>query len=82
MELTPALKPSEEEEEYCGGDLDGLKKQLFCEDEGGDSLDVKDSPDSQKHKQPVLIYLRVRPKRPVEITERDPDCLHLSLIHI
>lgn len=77
VEYTPAWKPEDsgqEEEDFS--DLRGLKKKLFedCNDE--DTNANESEPEAPNLKQPVLIYLRVRPKRPVEISNHDPDCLH------
>ena len=74
---TPAVMRQEEEEEkeeeMAFGD--DVKKQLFLENEPETPLAHRpSSPPSQK--QPVLIYLRVRPKRQAEILNEDADCLH------
>ena len=73
---TPAVRMQEEEEEKeeeisFGCDI---KKQLFLENELETPLAHRSSASSQK--QPVLIYLRVRPKRQAEILNEDADCLH------
>lgn len=77
-DFTPVLQPPEEVEREQ--DLKTLKRKLFMD------ADISDEPDESETTEPeletpgrkksVLIYLRVRPKRPVEITNCDPDCLH------
>lgn len=75
MEFTPALRPheAEEEEEFDPADC-GIKKRLFLDVET-DELDFEAAP-TPSRKETVLMYLRVRPKRPAEIMNHDPDCLH------
>ena len=73
VEYTPAWKSEDTgQEEQDLSDLRGLKKKLFDDDDQNES--EPEGPNSRK--QPVLIYLRVRPKRPVEVSNHDPDCLH------
>ena len=68
VDFTP-LKSLEEEEEQG---LNTIKKQLFVDNESSDtSLRPSDS-----QKQPVLVYLRIRPKSQQQISEKDGDCLH------
>ena len=60
-------------EELSGSErynLRGIKKQLFPEHE----VETQGS-------QAVLVYLRMRPKRPSEIVREDPDCLHQTSEH-
>jgi kinesin family protein 20 len=72
-EFTPALRPEDSIlEEQDPGDWGGVKKRLF--DEVSDGVD--NEPEAPDGKKPVLIYLRVRPKRPIEVSNCDPDCLH------
>lgn len=78
MDFTPGLGAGEEpqdkltlpqEEEEEDDNYDGIKKRLFdC-----------DTPLMTKtKKQPVLVYLRIRPKSHLELLNKDPDCLHIS----
>ncbi len=74
---TPAVEMQEEEEmeeeKESAFDCD-VKKQLFLDNEPETPVALKSSAPSQK--QPVLIYLRMRPKRQAEILNEDADCLH------
>lgn len=71
---TPAKRLEEEEEEI---DFDcEVKKQLFLDNELEPETPLVSRPSTPSQKQPVLIYLRVRPKRPAEILSEDADCLH------
>lgn len=77
MDFTPGLVEREEaedkltlpqEEEVEDYSYEGIKKRLFeCE-----------TPLTKTKKQPVLVYLRIRPKSHLELLNRDPDCLHIS----
>ena len=76
MDFTPGLAvddevltlPQEEEEE--DDDYEGVKKRLF------DSGDLE-TPVTKTSKQPVLVYLRIRPKSQLELLNKDSDCLHV-----
>lgn len=77
-------------EEESDENFGTIKKQLFLEDESSDTQNV-DTPVPVPHshglvpllnqKQPVLIYLRIRPKRQAEVLNQDPDCLHQTSEH-
>lgn len=59
------------EEEEQGVEFGGsVKKQLFAH------LEPETPFRQTSQRQAVLIYLRVRPKRPSEIAKHDPDCFH------
>lgn len=70
-EFTPnAQVQAGEEEGDFEEQLEDIKRKLFLEPE---------TPFKPPHqKQPVLIYLRIRPKTGLEIANRDPDCLHIT----
>ena len=79
MDFTPGLAledgllsklsaPQEEEED--DDNYEGVKKRLF------DSGDLE-TPVTKTTKQPVLVYLRIRPKSQLELLNKDPDCLHV-----
>ena len=63
-----AFEDDEEEED----DLSDIKKKLF------DALETPMKRESflGNKKQPVVVYLRVRPKSQLEILNQDADCLH------
>ena len=63
---------SQEEDEF--EDAGSIRKKLLFSDD----LETQALP---SQKQPVLIYLRVRPKRPVEVANEDPDCFHSTSKH-
>ena len=65
---TPAIPADAMEEEEGDLGFEDVKKKLFS-----DTEPVAETPNQ---KQPVLIYLRVRPKRQAEILNEDADCLH------
>ena len=70
------LMMEDEMEEESGKEvMEKIKKQLFKETPP-DTPVVHETTPAPSQKQAVLIYLRVRPKRPVEIQNEDPDCLH------
>lgn len=60
----------EEEEDFL--EVDDIKKKLF------DGLETPMKRESYlgTKKQPVVVFLRVRPKSQLEILNRDADCLH------
>ena len=62
-----AFEDDEEED-----DLSDIKKKLF------DALETPMKRESflGNKKQPVVVYLRVRPKSQLEILNQDADCLH------
>lgn len=64
-----SVLPEDEEDDS----FEKLKKRLFV-----DSDTVLETPMKRDalQKQPVLVYLRIRPKSQAEITERLPECLH------
>jgi len=61
----------EEDEDFL--EVDDIKKKLF------DGLETPMKRESYlgTKKQPVVVFLRVRPKSQLEILNRDADCLHL-----
>ena len=63
--FTPAFQSREASGAFEDDDYSDLRKQLFPEQ-------------STTSKQPVLIYLRVRPKSQVEIENQDPDCFQTN----
>lgn len=80
MDFTPGLAtieerplttlPEIEEEETEDDNYEGVKKRLFdCELE---------TPVIKTKKQPVLVFLRIRPKSQLELLKKDADCLHVS----
>ena len=81
MDFTPGLGGREEpqdkptlpqEEEEEDDNYDGIKKRLF---------DCETPLMTKTKKQPVLVYLRIRPKSHLELLNKDPDCLHVSGEH-
>lgn len=79
MDFTPGLTheeralstlPEEDEDELEDDGYEGVKKRLF--DCG------LETPVTKTKKQPVLVYLRIRPKSHLELLNKDPDCLHVS----
>lgn len=63
------------EEEADGGEDDDyadVKKRLF----GSIEKPLKRENVGSPKKQPVVVYLRVRPKSQLEIQNKDPECLH------
>ena len=78
MDFTPGLAAEEgtltalqEEDEIEDDSYEGVKKRLF------DCGDLE-TPVIKTKKQPVLVYLRIRPKSHIEILNKDPNCLHTS----
>ena len=65
-----AGEAEEEGEEQCVEFGRSVKKQLFAD------LEAETPFRQASQRQAVLIYLRVRPKRPSEIAKQDPDCFH------
>ncbi len=64
-----------EEEAMEDDDYADIKKRLFGSLEkpsGRESSTEAGCP----RKQPVVVYLRVRPKNQLEVLHRDPECLH------
>ena len=80
MDFTPGLGGGEErqdkstlpEEDEEDENYDGIKKRLF---------DCETPLLTKTKKQPVLVYLRIRPKSYMELLNKDPDCLHVSGDH-
>ena len=66
-----AIQFQEGEEDEEDDSYEGVKKRLF----DGDDLET---PVAKTKKQPVLVYLRIRPKSQFELANKDPDCLHVS----
>ena len=64
-------------EEYESTGMSAIKQQLFTESETP-FTDRSSSTLLSSTKQPVLVYLRVRPKNAVEIANSDTTCLHIS----
>lgn len=62
----PGLDVVEEDDNFWG-----LRKKLF-------SPDLSSTSAGRNLKEPVLVYLRIRPKSLEEIANKDPDCLHCS----
>ncbi len=58
---------AEEDDDYAD-----IKKRLFDSLEKPSKLEGVDAP----KKQPVVVYLRVRPKSHVEVLNKDPESLH------
>ena len=65
-----ALATLPEEDEIEDDSYEGVKKRLF-------DCDLE-TPVVKTKKQPVLVYLRIRPKTQLELLKKDPDCLHVS----
>lgn len=74
METPAVWTGGEEEEEELRGDDDytDIRKRLF----DGLELETPLKPCAGSKKQPVVVYLRIRPKSQLEVLNKDPDCLH------
>ena len=78
MDFTPGLATIEErplatlpeEDEVDDDNYEGVKKRLF-------DCDLE-TPVIKTKKQPVLVFLRIRPKSQLELLKKDADCLHVS----
>ena len=65
--LTPAVWCAQDENAVGDeGDYSDVRKRLFHEE----------TPGLSNKRRPVVVYLRVRPKSPLEVTNKDQDCLH------
>lgn len=74
------LSPEKDGQEEGDDDYEGLKKRLVFDVEES-LLEPEPAAPSATTKQPVQIYLRIRPKNLAEITRQDPDCLHTTSDH-
>ena len=70
-DLKPPSQGKADENDYTD-----LRKKLFSCD-----MEYETSFSAPSRKEPVLIYLRVRPKSQMEIESLDPECLHQTSDH-
>lgn len=72
--FTPAQR--RDDEEGLGlGDLNDVRQQLFY---GTETPFMGRSSILNSQKQPVQVFLRIRPKNAVEVANNEPTCLHIT----